>query len=177
MNDRAEDMMRLLFEIDKKDYDPQGEVFRRDSARGIIFRGNKLSVIYSRRDKYCKLPGGGIEAGEDNISAMIREVREETGLTVKPGTVREFGYVHRIQKGKTEPVFIQDNFYYLCETEDGQEPTELSQEEKDEDFVPLFMEPGEVIAINEDYARRENNTMIERELRVLRIIAEELSQL
>ena len=166
--------MRLLFEIDKKDYDPEGEVFRRPSSRGIIFRGGKLSVIYSRKHKYCKLPGGGIEAGEDSITALIREVREETGLVVKPETVREFGYVHRIQRGKHEPVFIQDNFYYLCDAKDTQERTEMSREEIDEGFVPVFMTAGEAVAINEEYAAHEHNTMIERELRVLRIIADEL---
>ena len=166
--------MRLLFEIDKKDYDPKGEVFRRPSARGIIFRGGKLSVIYSQRHKYCKLPGGGVEQGEDNVTAMIREVREETGLTVKPETVREFGYVHRIQRGKHEPVFIQDNFYYLCETEEKQKPPELSEEEADEGFVPMFMELREAVAVNEAYSLRENNTMIERELRVMKTIADEL---
>ena len=164
--------MELLFEIDKKDYDPNGEVFRRPSARGVIFRDGKIAVIYSRRDRYCKLPGGGIEAGEDNVSAMIREVREETGLTVKPETIREFGYVHRIQKGKHEPVFIQDNFYYFCDVEELQEEPELSQEEIEEDFIPVFMDLQEVIRINEEYAKRENNTMIERELRVLRMIGE-----
>ena len=164
--------MKLLFEIDKKDYDPGGAVFRRPSSRGIIFRDGKIAVIYSRRDKYCKLPGGGIEEGEDEVTAMIREVREETGLIAKPETVREFGYVHRIQKGKHEPVFIQDNYYYICDAEDRQESPVLTEEEICEDFVPAFMELDEVIAINEEYARRKNNTMIERELRVLKMIAE-----
>ena len=52
--------MRLLFEIDRKDYDPNGDMFIRPSARGIIFRDGELSVIYSRARKYCKFPGGGI---------------------------------------------------------------------------------------------------------------------
>ncbi|MBR5087882.1 MAG: NUDIX domain-containing protein [Ruminiclostridium sp.] len=167
--------MRLLFEIDKKDYDPDGEVFRRPSSRGIIFRGGRIAVIYSRRDRYCKLPGGGIEPGEDNVSAMIREVREETGLAVKPETVREFGYVHRIQKGTHEPVFIQDNYYYFCEVGDVQKSTELTQDETAADFVPMFMDIKDVIGINEACLCRENNVMIERELRVLKMIAEELS--
>ena len=53
---------------------------------------------------------------------MIREVKEEVGLTVIPESVAEFGYVHRIQKGKHEPVFIQDNFYYLCDVTEGLVP-------------------------------------------------------
>lgn len=169
--------MRLLFELDKKDYDPSGEVFRRPSARAIIFREGKIAVIYSKKYKYCNIPGGGIEAGEDNVSAMIREVREETGLIVKPETVREFGYVHRIQKGKQEPVFIQDNFYYFCEVEDIQEGLKLSPEEMEEEFIPVFMELQDAIKINEEYASHENDMMIQRELNVLRMIANEYDSL
>jgi 8-oxo-dGTP pyrophosphatase MutT (NUDIX family) len=167
--------MKLLFDMDKKDYDPDGEAFSRPSARGIIFRDGRIAVIYSRKYGYCKLPGGGIEDGEDNITAMIREVKEETGLSVKADTVREFGYVHRIRKGRHEPVFIQDNYYYFCEAEDGQEQTQLSQNEKEADFVPAFMELQEVIRINEEFAKREDHAMIERELRVFRLIAEHIS--
>ena len=90
--------MELLFEIDKKDYDPNGEVFSRPSARGIIMKDGKIAVIYSRKNKFYKIPGGGVEPGEDNLSALIREVKEEVGLTVRPETIKEFGYVHRIQR-------------------------------------------------------------------------------
>lgn len=39
------------------------------------------------------LPGGRVEPGEDEASAVVRELREETGLTVRPG--RLAGVVHR----------------------------------------------------------------------------------
>lgn len=168
--------MKLLFEIDKKDYDINGRSFSRPSARGIIFRDGKLAVIYSRRKKYCKLPGGGIEAGEDNVTAMIREVHEETGLRVIPSTVREFGYVHRIQKGKHEPVFIQDNFYYFCDVEDIQDETDLSDAEEEEDFVPMFMDIDEAIRINREFTDSAYSEMTERELRVMGLIKNEVEK-
>ena len=166
--------MKLLFEIDKKDYDPEGKAFIRPSARGIIFRDGKLAVIYSRKNKYCKFPGGGIELDEDAVTAMIREVKEESGLIVKPESVREFGYVHRIQKGRHEPVFIQDNYYYFCEVEEGQEDTEFSESEMKEDFVPMFIPLEEAIRINGEFSSDDPlyDSMIEREYMVMKLIKE-----
>ena len=34
-----------------------------------------------------ELPGGNLEAGEDDESALVREVREETGLVVRTGDI------------------------------------------------------------------------------------------
>ena len=39
--------MRLLFEMDAKDYDPDGKVFSRPSVRGIIIRDGKIAMVYS----------------------------------------------------------------------------------------------------------------------------------
>lgn len=163
--------MKLLFEIDKKNYIAGGEVFSRPSARAIIIRNEKIAVIYSRKNCYYKIPGGGIENREDYIIAMMREVKEEMGLTVIPDSVREFGYVHRIEKGKHEPIFVQDNFYYFCEVEDKQSDTAYSENEKKEDFIPMWVEISDVIKANKKYLENNAwNTMIEREVRVLEMI-------
>lgn len=90
--------MRLLFEIDKKDYDECTHTFVRNSARSIIITNNKIAMIHSLKYDYYKFPGGGIENNENPIDAMIRETREESGLVVKPETIKEYGYVHRVQK-------------------------------------------------------------------------------
>ena len=167
--------MELLFEIDKKDYDPNGEVFSRPSARAIIIQDGKIAVIYSRKNQFYKIPGGGVESGEDNITAMIREVKEEVGLTVKPETIKEFGYVHRIQRGKHEPVFVQDNFYYWCDVENSQELPQYSDAEMREEFVPVFVDIAKAIRVNEEFVKENSlNSMIERELRVLKMVQEKL---
>lgn len=67
--------MRLLFELDKKDYGDCAHTFRRNSARSILIRDGKLAMIHSQTHACYKFPGGGIEAGEDPIAAMIRETR------------------------------------------------------------------------------------------------------
>ena len=79
--------MRLLFEMDKKDYGECTRSFTRDSARSIIIRNCKIAMIHSLKYDYYKFPGGGIEPGESDIDALIRETAEEAGLTVVPDTI------------------------------------------------------------------------------------------
>lgn len=163
--------MRLLFEIDKKDYEEDGEAFIRPSARAIIFKDGKLAAIYSNKKKYYKIPGGGIEDGETPIDAMIREVREEVGLEVISDSIKEFGYVHRIQKGKNEPVFIQDNYYYFCDVYEGQIPPNYSENEIEEEFESVFVSIEDAIKMNEQYViENPQDSGAERELRVLKMI-------
>ena len=90
--------MRLLFEIDTKDYDLNGVAFIRHSARCINIKNGLVAMVHSIKYDYYKFPGGGIEEGESKENAMMREAREEAGLVVIPGSVKEYGYVHRIQK-------------------------------------------------------------------------------
>ena len=111
--------MRLLFEIDLKDYDKNGKAFIRPSARAIIIKDNKVYMVHSLVYDYYKFPGGGIEKNESNIDALIRETAEEAGLVVIKDSINEYGYVHRIQKSDHQGIsmFIQDNYYYLCDVE------------------------------------------------------------
>lgn len=167
--------MRLLFEIDKKDYDPDGEAFIRPSARAIIFRGDKIAVIRSQKYGFYKIPGGGIERMEDAVNAMVREVREEAGLIVIPESVREYGYVHRVQKGEHEAIFIQDNYYYFCEVADQQLKTDYTETEKNYEFEFMWEDLDKVIRANEAYVKSHpDNTMIEREALVLAMVKEEM---
>lgn len=168
--------MRLLFEMDKKDYGECTHSFVRNSARSIIIINGKAAMIHSLKYDYYKFPGGGIEAGENPVDAMIRETREESGLVVKPETIREYGYVHRIQKSDLDETecFVQDNFYYLCEAEESVVSQDLDAYEAKEAYTLEFVDPETAIRKNRNAAQTPYNPlMFEREARVLELLMAE----
>ena len=168
--------MKLLFEIDKKNYDNDGKAFIRPSARAIIIKDNKIYMVHSLVYDYYKFPGGGIENDESNIDALIRETAEEAGLVVIKDSIKEYGYVHRIQKAKDlgYSMFIQDNFYYLCDVEDRIINQNLDDYEDFEKFTLELIEPEIAINANryKDHGPKDQN-MLEREAKVLELLIKE----
>ena len=168
--------MRLLFELDLHDYAECTRSFVRNSARSIIIRDGKVAMVHSLKYDYYKFPGGGIEAGENPVEAMIRETREEAGLTVIPGSVKEFGLVHRIQKSDSDPdeCFMQDNYYYLCDALDETVSQNLDSYESSEGYRLEFMDPQAVIRKNRNVKNSPyNGLMFEREARILEMLIAE----
>ena len=168
--------MRLLFELDLHDYAECTRSFVRNSARSIIIRDGKVAMVHSLKYDYYKFPGGGIEAGENPVEAMIRETREEAGLTVIPGSVKEFGLVHRIQKSDSDPAecFMQDNYYYLCDALDETVSQNLDSYESSEGYRLEFMDPQAVIRKNRNVKNSPyNGLMFEREARILEMLIAE----
>ncbi|UAL48262.1 NUDIX domain-containing protein [Sutcliffiella horikoshii] len=51
-----------------------------------VIRNEKSEILfqYPRNSEYWSLPAGAIEPGESPAEAVVREVREETGLTIEP---------------------------------------------------------------------------------------------
>lgn len=166
--------MERLFEIDLKDYKETDNIFRRPSARAIIIQGDKIALVYSKKEKYYKFPGGGIHDDEDKKKALIREVREEVGMVVIPESIREFGSVLRRQKSdRTEnTIFEQENYYYFCDVENSLVDQELDDYENEAEFVLRIVNIDTAIEANDIYKSDIffNEVMIKRELRMLRLI-------
>ena len=168
--------MRQLFTIDLKDYNPNGKKFYRPSVRGIIIDDNgNIAMIYSQKYHFYKFPGGGIEGDETHLETLAREIKEETGMTLIPESVKEFGEVLKIQNGDKSDkntIHIQQNFYYTCKVEDGIGSQELDDGEKALDFVLKFVPIEQAIAANSAFESDDSfkKQMAEREKRVLEIL-------
>jgi 8-oxo-dGTP diphosphatase len=80
------------------------------AVSAAIFRNGKVLVVRRARKPALNLytlPGGAVEAGETLVEAAIREVREETSLSIEPVALaghREV--IARDDKGKVERHFV-----------------------------------------------------------------------
>ena len=83
-------------------------------ARGVCVCDGKLLVCRAKGSETCYLPGGHIEFGEKGREALIREMKEETGLAATCG--RFLGAVENsfMQHGKPH---AEINLVYEMEVE------------------------------------------------------------
>ncbi len=54
------------------------------SVKAVVLHRCRVLLLVNERDEW-DLPGGRPESGEDHRTALVREVREETGLSVEIG--------------------------------------------------------------------------------------------
>lgn len=79
--------MKLLTEIHGSDVGVEGKntiyTLRREAARAVVFDAeNRVAVLHVRDGDFWKIPGGGIEEGEEMAEALKREVGEEAGVEI-----------------------------------------------------------------------------------------------
>lgn len=94
----------------------------RRSVRALVVRDNGILVMHRNKfgSQYYTLVGGGIQAGETPDRALVREVAEETGLSITSARL----------------VFTEDGgdlygaqYIYLCEVQGDQPVLSASTEE------------------------------------------------
>lgn len=108
-------IIKIVRDVDIGSALMEPENFRaRKASRGVIFDAeNKVALVYSAKNNYHKLPGGGVDEGEDLEEALQRELIEEVGCKVENiedlGIVEEYrnkiglhqisyGYIARVSK-------------------------------------------------------------------------------
>lgn len=141
--------MEVLAVFDAKDYQDTVEVYEKYSVRGIINRNGKIAMQCSKDGEY-KIPGGGLEAGEDFTQALVREILEETGLHVIESKIVELGEIKEVRKDLFNPKkkYICHSMFYYCEVEDKQEALKLTPSEIAKGYELKWAAPQEIYQRN-----------------------------
>lgn len=119
--------MKLIKEITDKEIlgtDGLSTVKPRYTARAILKNGDKYAVMYSHKFNLHSLPGGGVDEGEDTISALKREILEETGCLCDD--IKELGYV---SENRFHCDYTQISYYYIVETSGATQKTQMTEDE------------------------------------------------
>ena len=77
----------------------------------ISIRQKKVLVSLSKGKDTWYIPGGKVEAGESNMEALIREVREELGVGVVETSVAYYGAFRAQAHGKAKEVIVEMRCY------------------------------------------------------------------
>ena len=99
----------------------------RITARAVVKNRNGLyAVMYADKFKLYSLPGGGVEDGEDVLTALRREVYEETGCVCDE--IQELGIV---AENRASLDYTQINYYFVVTTTHTSGENHLTEAEQD----------------------------------------------
>ena len=83
-------------------------------ARGVCIADGKVLLCFPKDRSYAYLPGGHIEFGETGRVALVREMKEETGLDATAGELLGVVESSFVQKGERH---CEINLVYRMEVE------------------------------------------------------------
>ena len=167
--------MEKILILDEKNYSPDMEEIYRVAVRGIIFIDGKLLMIENDFGE-AKLPGGGIDAGEDDCKALVREVKEETGYDVIPESIVPFGEIEEKRLSVHEPmIWHQMSRLYFCDVHPEQGVCAYTENEKKYGFRQVLYTLEEALEKNGLMLEREGKqAWNQREYKTLLLIQEYL---
>lgn len=157
-----------------------GNILRRQAARGIVLRESSILLLYTERYDDFSFPGGGLDPGEDIVVGLRREIEEETGATnVRVG--RSYGHVEEFRphwKPEFDLMHMISHFHF-CEVDPELRETRMEDYERANGMRPLWVNLQDAIAHNRAVMVRKALSMgqsIERETFMLERVAGELSR-
>lgn len=151
--------------------------FTREATRAIVLNGENILLLYTKRYHDYSLPGGGIDDGEDNITGLIRELREETGAQ-NVTNVEAFGCYEEYRNWYKEGynVVRMLSYCYTCEIDQELLAPQFEPHEVNNGMQALWMNIHEAISHNELVMKssEKKGLSIERETFLLKRIVAEL---
>lgn len=112
-----------------------GELVLREAVRAVVVNDkNEIAILYVRKNNFYKIPGGGVEQGENHEEALRREVLEEAGCQIE--IIRALG---EVVEYRTHFDQVQKSYNYLARViGDIKEPS-FTEDEKADGFERLWM--------------------------------------
>jgi len=111
--------MKQLLTIKEKDIfpnvveNPNIQYKKREAARAVVFdKESKIAIMNVSKHHYHKLPGGGLQGGEDVHQALARELKEEIGC--KAEIVKKVGQIIEYRDFLNEYSFNSQIQYSYC---------------------------------------------------------------
>jgi ADP-ribose pyrophosphatase YjhB (NUDIX family) len=134
--------LKTIRDIDLGFETPAPNLYRElEAARAVVFdENNNVALLLSTKNHYHKLPGGGIEKGEDVKKALNREVMEETGCQI--ADIKELGM---IEEYRNEDSLHQISYCFIAKLEGKKGKPELTQSEINEGFEPIWLSLDDAI--------------------------------
>lgn len=115
----------------------------RYGSRGIVIEQNGDIAIFNKRSKNeYKLPGGGIEEGENPMEAFMREIMEETGCEIE---IIDYLGLAVEEKGQTN--FKQISYVFVAKVLNNTNGLHLTEKEKDEDAIVMWVSLREALEL------------------------------
>jgi ADP-ribose pyrophosphatase YjhB (NUDIX family) len=118
----------------------------RKTSRAVVFdKENKVALFHSTKKHYYKLPGGGIDEGEDVVTALRRELLEEIGCEVE--NIRELAV---IEEFRNQFEMYQVSYCFIADVLGEKGFPNLEEGELAEGFVTEWMNLNTAIKRLED---------------------------
>jgi 8-oxo-dGTP pyrophosphatase MutT (NUDIX family) len=136
--------MKLLKIIGEKEAQ---RVYRtRKAARAVVFDDdNNVALLHVSKHGYYKLPGGGVEAGEDFEEALKRECLEEIGCDVE--IIKPIGRIVEYRHFPDGTDEYQESYCYMARVVGPKGMPHFEQAEIDKGFQQKWVTKMEAIAL------------------------------
>lgn len=154
----------------------EGRGFERLAGRGIFVKDGEILLLYTKRYDDYSFPGGGIDADEDILEGLSRELEEEIGavdyeIIEKLGEIEEYrpyykeayDYMHMI------------SHYFICKLTGPLVAPKLEDYEINNGMGAVWLKLEDAIRHNEGLIANKPESMglsVERETFILKMIQE-----
>jgi len=140
---------------------------KRDAARAIVLDDiGRLALLFVSKKNYHKLPGGGLEDGENTKKALEREIREETGA--KAQIIEQVGQIEEFRKTRDQhgDFLHQISYCYIAQEVGNRKSPEFTEKEKSDGFELMWVELDEAIELleNDNPPDLNHKSIVERDL-------------